>query len=362
MAKSKRRWPWFVAGAVVALALYLCLWPVPIDPVALEPAPEGAPLAANDKLREAERFSTVIGDDGGHGPETVIVDGEGRIYGGTKDGRIVRMKRDGSGLETFADTGGRPLGLAWDAQGQLIVADAKKGLLSISRDGVITTLATEAGGVAFRFADDVDVAKDGRIYFSDASSRFGYGDHMLDLLEGRPNGRLLRYDPKSRAVEVLLGELYFANGVALGEDDSFVLVNETGVRRVTRLWLSGAHAGEHDVFADALPGYPDGISRGTGGRFWVAIFAPRNPGGERMAPHPFMKKMVARLPRFLWPAPKRFGMVLVLDAEGHIADSLQDPSGEHLWNVTGAEEHDGFLYLGTLDAPQIGRLKIDITH
>jgi sugar lactone lactonase YvrE len=274
------------------------------------------------------------------------------------DGRIVRMKNDGSGLETFAKTGGRPLGLAWDAEQNLIVADGLKGLLSIDPRGQITVLATEAGGVPFLITDDVDVAKDGRIYFSDASSRFNVRDYVLDMLEGRPNGRLLRYDPKTRAVEVLIPELYFANGVAVAEDDSFVLVNETAALRVTRLWLTGPRAGERETFTDALPGYPDGIARGSNGRFWVAIFAPRVASASWLGPRPWLKKVVSRLPRAMWPAPIPYGCLIALDAQGKTVASLQDPDGSRVRSITSVEEHGGWLYFGTLEEPTIARLRL----
>ncbi|MBU0989638.1 MAG: hypothetical protein KJ823_05555, partial [Proteobacteria bacterium] len=54
----------------------------------------------------------------------------------------------------------------------MIVADAFRGLLSIAPDGTITELAVVADGVPIRYADDVDVAADGKIYFSDASTKF----------------------------------------------------------------------------------------------------------------------------------------------------------------------------------------------
>ena len=73
--------------------------------------------------------------------------------------------------ETLADTGGRPLGLAWAPDGSLVIADAAKGLLAMRQDGSLRTLSTAADGQALGFADDVDVAADGTIYFSDASTR-----------------------------------------------------------------------------------------------------------------------------------------------------------------------------------------------
>ena len=54
------------------------------------------------------------------------------------NGNILQMNPDGSAQEIFANTGGRVLGFDFDAFGNLIAADAMKGLLSISPEGRIT--------------------------------------------------------------------------------------------------------------------------------------------------------------------------------------------------------------------------------
>src|SRR5690606_33934077 len=108
------------------------------------------------------------------GPEDVETDAQGRVYGGTNAGEVLRL--DGDKLEVFATTGGRPLGLDFAPSGALIVADVKKGLLSISPEGQVTTLVDSVDGVPLGFTDDVAVAADGTIYFTDASAKFGFGD------------------------------------------------------------------------------------------------------------------------------------------------------------------------------------------
>jgi sugar lactone lactonase YvrE len=65
------------------------------------------------------------------GPESVAIDRDGRVYTGLQNGRVVRMLADGSGVEPFAQTFGWPLGMKFDAGGNLIVADAFRGLLSV---------------------------------------------------------------------------------------------------------------------------------------------------------------------------------------------------------------------------------------
>jgi sugar lactone lactonase YvrE len=344
--------------AIVAalLVAYVALWPAPIDPAAYQPPrkpPLEGPLAPNDLLQS----SVIVAAGQVEGPEDVAFDSEGRMYAGTADGWIVRVERDGS-VTKFADTGGRPLGLVFDANGNLIVADGIRGLLSIAPDKKITTLVTRAAGVELGFADDLDVARDGTVYFSDASSKFGPGEYLYDMLEARPHGRLLRYRPATNQVDVLLGGLYFANGVALSQNEDFVLVNETYRYRVTRYWLSGPRAGTADIFIDNLPGFPDNISSNRQGTFWLALFTVRNDTADWLAPRPFVKQALSKLPSFLWPKPQPYAFVIQLDETGAILSSLQDSSGAHLHTITSAQERDGHLYLGSLHNDRIGNYKL----
>ncbi|CAD5107720.1 SMP-30/gluconolactonase/LRE family protein [Zestomonas carbonaria] len=347
-------------GLVVLLlaagAAYLAVTPSPIDPLAWDaptaPTMTGV-LEPNDTLMKAE----LLAKGEVHGPEDTAVDGQGRVYAGLHDGRVVRIGADGA-VQTFADTGGRPLGMDFDAQGNLIVADAYKGLLRIDPQGNIAVLATEADGVPFRFTDDLDIASDGRIYFSDASSKFEQPDYLLDLLEARPHGRLLRHDPATGKTETLLGDLYFANGVALSKDEDFVLVNETYRYRIQRYWLKGDKAGTHEVFIDNLPGLPDNLQGDRAGTFWVALPTPRKADADFLHRNPWLKAQLAKLPRALWPKPIPYGFAIALDENGKIVRSLHDTSGTHLQMVTSVKPVGDYLYLGSLDNDRIGKLKI----
>src|SRR2546422_6093371 len=199
--------------AIIALLIgYLLVWPVPINPAAWTPTP--APeltgvYAQNSELARIERLRVDA-----FAPEDVAIDTQDRIYCGTEDGRIFRFQPDGTRPEVFANTGGRPLGLIFDHDGNLIVADANKGLLSISSNGTISVLTTEAEGIPFRCTNDLDVAMDGTIYFTDASYKYSLAHLKDDLLEHQANGRFMAYDPRTKQTRVLLKDFYFANGVA----------------------------------------------------------------------------------------------------------------------------------------------------
>ena len=209
-----------------------------------------------------------------NGPEAIAFSEEGLMYTGNEDGRIIVMSRNGSNPYDFVNTGGRPLGLKFNHQGDLIVADAYSGLLSINMDGEITVLSTEYEGVPFLLTDDLDIASDGMIYFSDASSVYNLENSGDDW--NQANGRLLSYNPITEQTSLLLDGLYFANGVALNHDESFVLVNETWRGHVRRYWLSGPNEGQTDIFANIYDNigwvYVDNITFNDESIFWVATF------------------------------------------------------------------------------------------
>lgn len=349
---------------LVVPVIWVFAWPSPIDPAAWTPPPAPklqGPTAPNQALEAAERFA----ESQIKGPEDLAVDADGVVWAGLEDGRIVKILLGGQGtgdVEFVYDTGGRPLGLHFDAEGRLVIADADAGLLrlQVNDEGAIQvdTLTTGADGVPFAFTDDLDIARDGKIYFSDASHRWGHHHYLYDLLEAKPHGRLLVYDPADGSTTVLLDGLYFANGIALSENEDFVLVNETYRYRITRYWLAGPNAGTSDVFLDNLPCIPDGVSANRRGTFWVACFTVRNERADKLQPKPFVKKQLVKLPRALWPKPEPYGSVLQLDENGTIVASFQDPGGEVIPEATSAEEHDGWLYLGNLKRDFAARFRL----
>ena len=350
----------FVLGSgLVLILLYLFFWPVPINPASWTP-PDMPPLIGvyqeNNQLAVVARLE--IG--AGIGPEDIAFDSQGFIYSGMADGNILRFRPDDSNPEIFVNTGGRPLGLAFDAHGFLVVADAFKGLLAIAPDGSIQVLANQVNGERINFADGLDIAGDGTIYFTEASRKFAQDEFMLDLYEHQPNGRLLAYEPATGRTQVLLSNLYFANGVAVSPDQSFLLVAEMGTYRILRYWLEGPRNGDVDIFIENLPGFPDNIRSNRRDTFWVAWST--GPEAREMMdailPHPFLRKIIVRVPKAWMPKPPRSGYVLGLDLNGHVVLSLQDPTGKFYSEVTTAREFSGMLYLGSSSEDAIGRLPV----
>ena len=360
-----KRIVWFVVLVLLALAAYLALWPVPIRAVAWKaPAPPGyaGPHAANSKLAGL----TLIPLGAESGPEHIVLARDGKLYAAMASGSILRMNPDGTAQEVYANTGGRVLGFAFDAAGQLIAADAVKGLLAISPDRKVTVLTDKVGGDPIRYADAVVVAGNGKIYFSDASARFGPGEWggtydaaVLDIIEQSSTGRLLEYDPAARTTRIVVKGLSFANGVALSRGEKMLLVAETGKYRVWKVDVTADNLDlrsatpQATVLLDNLPGYPDNLMRGMDDRIWLGFSGPRNANVDAMADQPFLRKLTLRLPRSLWPLPKAYGHVIAFTEDGRVVADLQDPVGAYP-ETTGLTETADRLYVQNLHLKVLG--------
>jgi sugar lactone lactonase YvrE len=292
------------------------------------------------------------------GAEDVVVDDHGNAWTGTEDGSIWRVGPDGS-VTRVGNTGGRPLGIELYGEDRLLIADARLGLLAMSTTtGVVERLVTEVRGTRMVFCNNAAVASNGDIWFSDSSTVYSIDRWKADFVENTESGRLLcrRADG---TVEVHVDGLAFANGVTLAADESFVCVAETVRRTVVRLWLTGERAGTRDLLTSDLPGYPDNISRGSDGLIWVTVASPRDPLVELLRSRAplFVRKVLTRLPELLQPKPKQTVRVQAYDDAGSLVHDLDaDASEYHM--VTGVREHDGEVWLGSLNEPALAVLSL----
>lgn len=352
---------------LLLLAAYLTLWPVPIQPISWNaPMPPGytGPHAVNTKLANLKMIS--LGKE--EGPEHIAIDIDGKIYTTVNSGNILRMNPDGSEQEVFVNTGGRVLGFDFDPSGNLIAADVDKGLLSIGPDKKITVLTDQVNGDPIRYADAVVVAKSGKIYFSDASTRFAPKDwggvfesSILDIFEQSSTGRVLEYDPANKTTRIVAKGFSFANGVALSQDEKTLFVNETGKYRVWKILVNAKDLNisipgdQAKLLFDNLPGYPDNLMRGLDGKIWLGLVKPRNATIDKFATKPFMRKLTLRLPRATWPVPKAYGHVIAFLEDGKVVADLQDPSGAYPETLAVTETKDR-LYIQSLHAKGMGWL------
>ncbi len=326
----------------------------------------GTPFEFNNQLSEAES----IGLKEIEGPEDVILDRDDHLYCGTRHGEIVRFfAPDYKKSEVFAHVGGFPLGLAFDRSGNLLSCVGAMGLYSISPDRVVKKLTAETrrsltsviDDAILRDPNDLDIAPDGLIYFTDSTKRYNAYDWMLDSIENRATGRLLVYDPKDGSTKTLLDGYRYTNGVCMAHDNKSLFFAETWACSVHRYWLEGPKAGTAECVIRDMPGYPDNINRASDGSYWMAFLGMRTPSFDLSLRHPAMRKrMTRRLPQDEWLFPNvNTGGVVKFNENCHIIRTMSDFAGRSHPSVTSMREHKGYLYVGGILNNRIGRIKID---
>jgi ribose transport system permease protein len=346
-----------------------------LNPTLLEngPLPDisaegGGAYAVNPRLANAE----AIGLGQVEGPEDVILDRQGRLYCGDRRGWIMRFSGPRfEECEVFARIGGMPLGLAFDRDQNLIVCVGGMGLYAVDPEGKVSKVTDETNRTWYklkddsrlRLADDLDIMPDGTIYFSEATVRFEATEWILDGLEGRPNGRLIRYDPKTRTTRTVVRNMVFPNGVCCSHDGQSVLVAQTWLCRIVRYWHAGPKKGKVEPVIDNLPGYPDNINRASDGSYWVALTGLRTPCFDLAYRMPgFRRRMIKQIPPDEWLYPNmNNGCVVKLTESGTVVESYWDPGGDNHATITSMREKDGYLYIGGLHNNRVGRILLTST-
>jgi sugar lactone lactonase YvrE len=322
--------------------------------------------ALNEELTTTQKISL----NGWYGPEDIVFDSMGNMYTGVHKkendfsiGAILKIDTTGK-TEVFYNAGSWVAGLHFDANKNLIALSHKEGLISISPDKRVSILAsTDENGKPFLIPNGLDIASDGKVYFSNTSEKSAYNINYgrKIILEMIPLGGFYCYDPASKKVKTLINGTYFGNGVVLSKDESYVLMVETAKYRILRYWLKGDKAGQTDTFIDNLPGFPNGISIREDGSYWLGFSTKRSDDLDKIHPKPGMKRLVYALPNILQPKAEKFGMVMNISADGRILRTLFDTKGTIMPEAGAVKEHNSYLYLGGDVVPHIGKYKLGDT-
>jgi hypothetical protein len=220
----------------------------------------------------------------------------------------------GAGHLYEARTHGRVLGLRFDHQGDLIAADAYLGIYKVhmkdidKKSEVLVPNTASPGGTILSLFNSVAIAKDGTVYYT-SSNNYDLCDGILGVLGGPSQGRMLKYDPSKKLSEVLMDDMFFANGIAMSEKEDFLVVNELGFNKIWKYHLKGEKAGQRELLLKA-PGFPDNLTPLGNGRFLCGVLGvaedEKNLLLDVMFKQPLLRKLavrllyaVTRIPRYL---------------------------------------------------------------
>ena len=253
-------------------------------------------------------------------------------------------------IEEYYRAGAWVTGLQFDKHDNLIALIQGKGLVSINpqKEETLHWQVKDEFNRPILMGSGLKIASDGKIYFANISSKQSTSSKYIKklILESAPTGGVYCYDPSSKKLTTLSNGNYFANGLALSQDESFLLVSETSRYRILKYWIKGPKAGEQETLMDNLPGFPNNITLREDGTFWLGFTTKRSASLDNIHHKKGLKKFVYGLPGFLQPKPDQFGMIMQIDEHGNILDALFDTSGEYVPEAGAVQEYKNRLYIG----------------
>jgi gluconolactonase len=195
------------------------------------------------------------------------------LFSDIPSNRILRWSDEG--LTTFRAPANHANGHTRDRQGRLV--SCEHGTRRVTRtewDGAITVLAAGWQGKPLNSPNDVIVAQDGAVWFTDPH----YG--IMTDYEGHRAAQELpcqvyRIDPSGR-IEAMLSDMACPNGLAFSPDESRLYVADTGrmfqadPQHIRVYDMQGGRPVNGRLFHTVAPGCADGLRVDADGNLWTS--------------------------------------------------------------------------------------------
>lgn len=204
-------------------------------------------------------------------------DGGYLLWSDIPNNRIMRWLEEDGHVSVFRNPSNFSNGNTRDRQGRLITCehDARR-VTRTEPDGGITVLMDSFDGKKLNAPNDVIVASDGAIWFTDP----GYG--ILGNYEGHKDQSELppgvyRLDPQTGKAKMVADSFDKPNGLALSPDEKKLYVIDSGIthggRSNMRVFdVNGDSLTNDKVFAEGFaPGFTDGVRVDVDGNVWCSM-------------------------------------------------------------------------------------------
>jgi gluconolactonase len=201
--------------------------------------------------------------------------GDGRylLWSDIPNNCLMKWEEETGAVSVFRKPSSNSNGNTRDRQGRLVTCEhLTRRVTRTEYDGSITVLAESYEGKRLNSPNDVVCKSDGSIWFTDPL--FGIlGNYEGQIATSELPTNVYRWDPMSKKLTVLAGDINRPNGLAFSPDESQLYVVEAGVTpRVIRAYTvsNGSQLVDGRTLITAEPnGTPDGLRVDIDGNLWV---------------------------------------------------------------------------------------------
>jgi len=202
------------------------------------------------------------------------------IFSDIPNNRMMRLLEDDNHLSVFRTPSMNSNGNTVDREGRLVSCEhGGRRITRTEHDGTITVVADRYNGKPLNSPNDVVVASNGSIWFSDPTYGIGGNYEGLKSAPEQEKHNVYRVDPKSGAVTVIVDDFVQPNGLCFSPDEKKLYVIDSGIThggpahiRSFDVDIDKGSVSNSKVFAEGFaPGLTDGMRCDVEGNVWCSM-------------------------------------------------------------------------------------------
>ncbi len=273
--------------------------------------------------------------------EGVVIDRDGSVWGGGRNGKVYKVTPDGV-VHEVAQLPDRaiPNGVTLDRAGNFVYCDLRhKAVMRCAPDGAVSLIADHAGDFPISIPNFCSYDAEGNLYVSNSSSQPG-AKVFEEFVTPAPNGAVVRIRPDGRG-EVVATGIYFANGTAIDPNEDAVYVLESSRYDCVRIAIKkDGTFGKPEIYASGFPSIPDGMAFDVQRNLYITL--PGVPKDGKLEPR---------------------NQIIRVDPNGKWELLIDDPEGTKLAFPTncafgGPDLKE--LFIANLEGDHLNRIRVSI--
>ena len=218
------------------------------------------------------------------------------IFSDIPNNRQMRLLEDDNHLSVFRSPSYNSNGNTTDRQGRLVSCQhGGRRVVRTELDGTITIIADSYNGKKLNSPNDVVVASDESIWFTDPSYGIGGNYEGLKAEQEQATRNVYRVDSHTGEVKMVIDSFTQPNGLAFSPDEKKLYIIDSGIThggkaniRVFDVDVGSGKLTNDKVFAeDFAPGLTDGMRLDVEGNVWTSMgwADPKEDGVRCYAPN-----------------------------------------------------------------------------